>query len=249
MLDERLVVWKGPPPADLAAHPETLLELAQQAGADTVIVDSLKDAAVGLSSDEVGAAYNRARQIALNGGVELLELHHMVKKGENGSKPDRLEDVYGSIWITAGAGSVVMLWGAAGDTLVELTHLKQPIDALGPWQVFHDREHAVSRVYRKRDALAVLCALSESKLTTANAVAADLFDSEKPDEGEKQKVRRKLESFEARGWAKRHPGAVKVSGQKPSERLGSHPTRDASGPTRTPSTTRWGVDGGALFDA
>ncbi|WP_230379194.1 bifunctional DNA primase/polymerase [Microbacterium sp. ZXX196] len=217
VLDQRLVVWKGPPPADLAAHPETLLELAQQAGADTVVVDSLKDAAVGLSSDEVGAAYNRARQIALNGGVEVLELHHMVKKGENGSKPDRLEDVYGSIWITAGAGSVVLLWGTAGDTLVELTHLKQPIDPLGPWQVFHDRERAVSRVYRKRDALAVLCALSDGGLTTANAVAAGLFDSEKPDEGEKQKVRRKLESFEARGWAKRHPGAVKVQGQKPSD--------------------------------
>lgn len=217
VLNERLVVWKGPPPADLAAQPETLLELAKQAGADTVVVDSLKDAAVGLSSDEVGAAYNRARQIALNAGVEVLELHHMVKKGDNGSKPDRLEDVYGSVWITAGAGSVVLLWGSAGDTLVELTHLKQPIDPLGPWQVFHDREHAVSRVYRKRDALAILAALSNSGLTTANAVAVELFDSEKPEEGEKQKVRRKLEDFEARGWAKRHIGAVKLRGQKPSD--------------------------------
>ncbi len=217
VLDDRLVVWKGPPPADLAAQPETLLELAKQAGADTVVVDSLKDAAVGLSSDEVGAAYNRARQIALNAGVEVLELHHMVKKGDNGSKPDRLEDVYGSVWITAGAGSVVLLWGSAGDTLVELTHLKQPIDPLGPWQVFHDREHAVSRVYRKRDALAILAALSSSGLTTANAVAVELFDSEKPEEGEKQKVRRKLEDFEARGWAKRHIGAVKLRGQKPSD--------------------------------
>lgn len=248
VLDERLVVWKGPPPADLAAHPETLLELAQQAGADTVVVDSLKDAAVGLSSDEVGAAYNRARQIALNGGVEVLELHHMVKKGENGSKPDRLEDVYGSIWITAGAGSVVLLWGTAGDTLVELTHLKQPIDALGPWQVFHDREHAMSRVYRKRDALAVLCALSGRRLTTANAVATDLFDSEKPDEGEKQKVRRKLESFEARGWAKRYPGAVKVPGQKPSD---GWEATDA-GRKRADEDSfndSVGGDGDALFDA
>lgn len=246
VLKERLVVWKGPPPADLAASPETLLELAQQAGADTVVVDSLKDAAVGLSSDEVGAAYNRARQIALNGGVEVLELHHMVKKGENGSKPDRLEDVYGSIWLTAGAGSVTLLWGTAGDTLVELTHLKQPRDPLGPWQVFHDRERAVSRVYRKRDALAVLCALSERGLTTANAVAADLFGSEKPDEGEKQKVRRKLESFEARGWAKRHPGAVKVPGQKPSD--GWEATQ--GGRKRADEdafTDSFGGDGDALF--
>jgi hypothetical protein len=50
-LDHRLVVWQGPPPYDLARHPALLLHLCEQAGADTVIVDSLKDAAIGLSDD------------------------------------------------------------------------------------------------------------------------------------------------------------------------------------------------------
>jgi replicative DNA helicase len=45
-LDERLVVWKGPPPRDLAKHPTVLLDMAQAAGADTVVVDSLKDVAL-----------------------------------------------------------------------------------------------------------------------------------------------------------------------------------------------------------
>jgi len=54
LLDQNLVIWKGPPPADLAKHTEILNELAEQADADVVVVDSLKDAAVGLSEDEVG---------------------------------------------------------------------------------------------------------------------------------------------------------------------------------------------------
>ncbi len=44
-LDDRLAVWQGPPPYDLAKHPTMLLTLACEAGADSVVFDSLKDAA------------------------------------------------------------------------------------------------------------------------------------------------------------------------------------------------------------
>jgi replicative DNA helicase len=46
-LDERLKVWKGPPPSDFGRHPGMLLDMARAAGADVVIVDSLKDVALG----------------------------------------------------------------------------------------------------------------------------------------------------------------------------------------------------------
>jgi hypothetical protein len=75
-LEKRLVVWKGPPPGDVARHTETLLGLAQLASADTIVIDSLKDAALGLTDDEVGAAYNRARQLAVREGIQLVEFHH-----------------------------------------------------------------------------------------------------------------------------------------------------------------------------
>lgn len=78
-LDARLVVWQGPPPNDLARYPSLLLKLCQQADADTVIVDSLKDAALKLSDDDVGAGYNRARQLAIVSGVQVIELHHLRK--------------------------------------------------------------------------------------------------------------------------------------------------------------------------
>lgn len=145
-LEQKLVVWAGPPPADLASDPGLLLEMCRAAGADVVVVDSLKDAALGLSEDTVGAAYNSARQAALAGGVEVLELHHQVKRGANGGAPTTLADVYGSGWITAGAGSVVLLHGEAGAASVELRHLKQPAEPVGPLTIEHDPVAGVSRV-------------------------------------------------------------------------------------------------------
>jgi replicative DNA helicase len=124
VLDERLVVWKGPPPADFARHPDTLLWMCKQTEADMAVLDSLKDLALKLSDDETGAVLHSALQRTLVEGVEVLGLHHQRKNAASGGKPKGLEDVYGSTWITAGAGSVILLWGEAGDPVVELSHLK-----------------------------------------------------------------------------------------------------------------------------
>jgi hypothetical protein len=155
VLDGGLTVWPGPPVQDVAAHPELMLQMARDAGADTVFVDSLKDAALGLSIDEVGAGYNRARQLCLANGVEVFELHHMKKQGGSGSgkatRPTKLEDVYGSAWLTAGAGSVVILVGEAGDPVVEWRHLKQPAEPVGPLTIEHDHHAGTSSIYDGTD--------------------------------------------------------------------------------------------------
>lgn len=138
-LNERLVFWKGPPPQDMAKNPDVLLALARLAEAQVVIIDSLKDGAIGLSEDEVGAGYNRCRQTALAHGVEILELHHQVKRNASGGKPKGLEDVYGSTWLTAGAGSVLLLHAEeAGSEIVTALHLKQPMSPFGPAELEHD---------------------------------------------------------------------------------------------------------------
>jgi hypothetical protein len=49
--------------------------------------------------------------------------------------------------VTAGAGSVLSLWGNAGDPVVEVTHIKQPAVEVGPWQIVHDHDVGVSRLY------------------------------------------------------------------------------------------------------
>lgn len=140
VLDERLVVWQGPPLADFAKDQHMLTRMCRLVGATVVIVDSLKDVAIGLSEDAVGAGLNNSRQNALTAGIQVMELHHLTKHGPNGTAPTTLADVYGSAWITAGAGSVLLIWGQAGDRTVSVRHLKQPGEPVGPLTAHHDHE-------------------------------------------------------------------------------------------------------------
>lgn len=141
-LRELLTFWPGPPPVDLAQNPDALAQLAHDHNADTVFVDSLKDAFLGISEDTPAAGYNRARQTAIAAGIELIELHHNRKAttsgGKNNQHPASLSDVYGSTWLTSGAGSVISINGEPGDAVVELRHLKQPADTIGPLKILHD---------------------------------------------------------------------------------------------------------------
>lgn len=192
ILDERLVIWKGPPPQDLAANPEVLTRMTEQAGADTVVVDSLKDAAIGLSDDKVGAGYNRARQHALAAGVQVMELHHAVKRGANGGEPNSLADVYGSTWLTSGAGSVIGLWGNAGDPVVSWRHLKQPSVEVGPFRVVHDHQNGTSEVEGRVDVLMVVRRTGPGGCS-ALELAVAMFETVKPSRAEVEKARRELE--------------------------------------------------------
>lgn len=211
ILAQRLAVWKGPPPADLARTPTLLATIAANAKASHVIIDSLKDAALGLTDDEVGAGYNRARQLALAEGVELLELHHVVKRGVNGSRPNTLADLYGSAWLSAGAGSVVLLWGAAGDPIVELSHLKPPADAVGPFRVIHDHAVGLTSIWHASDPLSVLRLAGTTGLT-AGTLACSLFETDQPDRNQTEKARRKLDRLVTDGLAEKLPGAADPRG-------------------------------------
>jgi len=193
LLDEHLVIWKGPPPVDLALAPERLTLMAQEAGADVVVLDSLKDMAVGITDDKVGSGLNRAIQLAIAAGIEVLVLHHQ-RKGQNGEKPKTLEDVYGSTWLTAGMGSVALLWGLAGDMAVELLHLKQPAEAVGPLQIEHD--HSVGRTTLaggRWDALTYLRNIHPAGATTKEAAHA--WFNKTPTRAEQMRAKRKLEAL------------------------------------------------------
>jgi hypothetical protein len=189
-LDAKLVVWQGPPPADLAKYPGQLLDLCRRADADTIIVDSLKDAAIGLNDDEVGAGYNRARQHVTTAGVQIIELHHLRKAQGTVKVAPGLDDLYGSTWLSAGAGSVLVLTGAAGDAIVNLRHVKQPADEVGPLRVFHNYETGRSTVFHAVD----LLDLAKRPLSAVDAARA-LFDVITPDANQKKKAQRKLDQL------------------------------------------------------
>lgn len=204
-LDDKLVVWPGPPPEDFVTHPEAMLQMALDAGADTIIVDSLKDVVQGdLGSSDVGTSYNRARQMCLVNGIVVLELHHQVKRGANGSAPNTLADVFGSAWLTAGAGSVVILDGEAGDPVVKWRHLKQPLNEVGPVDLLHDQETGVSAFAARTD----LVALAFRTAITALDAARVMFDTDKPKPAQKEKARRRLEGLCRSGLLMEISGAI-----------------------------------------
>lgn len=205
ILDDQLLIWPGPPPYDMAVRRDILAMMAAKAGADTVVVDSLKDAAIGLSDDAVGAGYNRARQQALQEGVQVLELHHTVKRGANGGEPNTLADVYGSTWLTSGAGSVVSLYGDAGDPVVSWRHLKQPMHEVGPFRVVHDHEAGTSEVELNVDLVALIRRTGVQGLTALEYAVA-LFEKPNPTRAQKEKARRLLEKKVDGGFLSRLGG-------------------------------------------
>lgn len=195
---DKLRVWRGPPPSLFTEKPDLLRTMCEQADADTVILDSLKDMGSGLTEDGPAAMYNRARQLTLAAGIEILELHHQVKRGPNGSAPIELADVYGNQQLTGGAGSVMLLWGQAGDLTVRMTHLKQPIQMVGPWDLQHDHVLGKTTVTYDPD-LIDLVTHRKSAGMSAEEVAAHVLGEDKPDKTMVRRFERRLEQLVANG--------------------------------------------------
>lgn len=200
VLRERLVVWQGPPPADIAANPHLLVELAERAEASVVYLDSIKDAAVGLSEDAVGAGYNRARQHLVNKGVQMLELHHTKKQGDG-----TVNDVYGSTWLGSGTGSIILLSGQPGDPVVGLRHIRQPAAEVGPLVLTHDEAKGAMTVVSGTDPMAVITAAGEGGCT-AKDLAVAMFETDDPDRNQIEKARRQLDRLVGEGTASRAQG-------------------------------------------
>lgn len=197
VLDERLVLWEGPPVSDLARDPSMLADMCKMAGASVCFADSLKDAALGLSEDAVGSAWNRARQMAIAAGTQMFELHHPRKATGDNPRPKSLQDVYGSRWITAGAGSVLFLWGKAGDPVIELIHLKQPADEVAGIKMVIDA--ASGTVSAEGGDIITALAAQGITVITAHLAAQLLYGTTTPDRNQAEKARRALKRLEAEG--------------------------------------------------
>lgn len=193
LLRNRLVVWRGPLPFTLADAPRGLVDLAADLDASDIVIDSLKDVQPDLVKDEIGSRVNIAFQELVASGRELLVNHHQRKEMNGGAKPKRLADVYGSRWLTAGMGSVLLLWGEPGDLVVEGRHLKQPSEEVGPLAIVHDHATGRSTVDKGAD-LETLLAMASTGLTVHDA-AIRIFANTNPSRNEIEKARRKLETL------------------------------------------------------
>lgn len=206
VLAERLRVWRGPPTRDLAANPGTLARMVEYYDAGVVVVDSLKDAAVSLSEDRVGAQWNRARQSVLAAGCQMLELHHSKKRNPLTPRAaPSVDDVYGSTWLTSGCGSVVLLAGEPGDPIVSFRHVKQPADEVGPYRLLHDQTAGVMTVDHAVDLVALVRAAGVDGLTAKGAAQA-ITEKQAPTRADVEKARRKLDALAAAGLLVRIEG-------------------------------------------
>jgi replicative DNA helicase len=206
LLSQHLVIWKGPPPRDFIKDPDMLLRLCQQADADMVCLDSLKDMAGELASEEGGQAINSAVQRTLVEGIEVVGLHHHRKRSgtDGGKEPSTLDELYGSTWITAGAGSVISLWGAAGDPIVNMRHLKQPAAECGPWRLKHDHAAGSTEIWHEVDVLNILT--HARGVLTPSQLAGQIYSVDggrKPSPSEIEKARRRLDALVASGQARK----------------------------------------------
>lgn len=218
-LEDTLVVWRGPLPFDVGkARPGQLLEFVQAfPNVTDVFVDSLKDIAVGLSDDETGSRIDAEVQRLIAEDYQVAMAHHQRKATGDNKKPKTLDDVYGSTWLTAGAGSVLLLWGKAGDPIVELRHLKPPAGEVGPLTLIHNHDCGELRIHEPTDLESLVKGALNGGLTVRDA-ATQIFSSSDPDRNEIEKARRRLEALVDRGRAVRAPNSSPAR-HRPVERL------------------------------
>nr|WP_255525521.1 AAA family ATPase [Mycolicibacterium sp. BK634] len=198
----KLLVRPGPPIMDMAVDPTLLARMAESVGAGVVYVDSLKDAVVGLSADETGAMYNRARQSLLAMGVNICELHHLRKPSPEAQ--GGIASVYGSTWLASGAGSVIILSGEPGDLVVKFRHAKTPANEVGPWHIHLDPDQGSFSV-RKCDLVVSVRKAGPAGLTAEDA-AKDLYETRRPTAGEKKKAERQLDRLVSQGMLTKMDG-------------------------------------------
>jgi replicative DNA helicase len=126
-------------------------------------------------------------------GLQVVELHHHRKAGKDGGGSVSLDDVYGSAWLTAGAGSVIYLQGEAGATHVKLRHLKPPNDPVGPLNLVHDHAAGTTSVHNlETDVLAYVIAQGKKGATVAEVAEACFGGAEKKDKAKANRELKKL---------------------------------------------------------
>jgi hypothetical protein len=195
-LRDRFVAWVGPLPIDPLASPHALADwIEAEFGGDIsdVYVDSYKDLAPGLSEDKPGAQLNLAMQEVLARDIQWFGIHHQRKPSADRTHDYALSDIYGSRWITAGVGSVFMVLGDAGDSTVELRHVKQPAGVVGPLLVRHDHTTGSSTRHLGNTTAAAALMSEEGRQFTVRELAIELYGDD--DRKFTQRVDRELKKL------------------------------------------------------
>jgi hypothetical protein len=112
----------------------------------------------------------------------------------------------GSRWIPAGAGSVVSLWGQAGDPVIDVTHLKPVVATAGPWQMTIDGQTGEVATADRVDLEQQIRWRGTDGLTAAQAAQLIAGTDGKPRRADVERARRTLDKKVTAGRLVRHDG-------------------------------------------
>lgn len=132
---QRLLMIDNLPPTVDLRQVESFIGWLQGMGAKGVVMDSAKDLGFDLNDSSEGQAFNFLVQATLRAGVQIFVTHHSRKVPRGDRKPLTLNDLHGSQWVAAGAGSVIMLDGEAGPQPKRLVHVKPLTVPMAPLQL------------------------------------------------------------------------------------------------------------------
>lgn len=197
-LASQMIVWQGPPPLKANESPKVFCDWVRRRGRNPglLVIDSLKDLLSGLIDDADGIGFNDAVQLVLNDlQCDVVTLHHQRKATADNRKPNKLSDVYGNSWLTAGQGSVILLWGEAGSGAVEFNHLKQPQEKVDAFTVQHSHAAGSSSSIDVEDAVTSLLAAKAGSWVTFKQIGCAAFrlkDGVDLDTAQRSKLQRVL---------------------------------------------------------
>lgn len=169
ILRDHLIVHDGPLPFELTTGKDALADMVQERKGADVFVDSVKDYCPKPSDDESANGYNRARQECVARGIQWVEDHHNRKKQQGEKHTNGIDDVYGSRWLTAGAGSVISMWVTEeGSTTVHVKQVKSPGEFVPEMEVVVDKGTGTMGASAVVDPIAFIQAAGPGGVTAAD---------------------------------------------------------------------------------
>ena len=99
---------------------------------------------------------------------------------------------------------MVLLWGAPGDPIIDLAHLKQPAEPVGPFSVKVDHLQGKLELHNASDLRTFVAASAAG--VTVRETAVELFGMAEPDRNQIERARRKLDTLHEKGAVEKLDG-------------------------------------------
>lgn len=198
ILKEKLLIQNGPPDVVLSRNPDAFASWVIDLGVSMVVIDSLKDVSTDPANADTALDISRGIGLILAAGIEVVFIHHQRKATSDNRKPTSLDDVFGSAFLTAKAGSVLVLWSKHGSNIVQLHHVKQPANEIGPLEFQVDSQTGAVSLLSAPDYLTIVKTFSNG--VTCAEIAGHLNQS---GAAAVQNIRHKLNRLVDQGFLER----------------------------------------------